>query len=61
MTRAQYRAVLADGRARGDDRRPGAERDHGSGRDYAGWVARGYEGRALSFCNTWTATPPEVS
>jgi uncharacterized protein len=61
VTRAQYRAVLADGRARGDDRRPHDERDHGSGRHYAGWVARGYDGRTLAFCNTWTAPSPDVS
>lgn len=61
MTRAQYRAVLADSRLRGDEQQPGAERDHGSGSDYAGWVARGYQERALSACNTWTASSAEVS
>jgi uncharacterized protein len=61
MTPAQYRAVLADGRARGDDRRPYGEPDHGTGRHYAGWVARGYDGRALASCNTWTAPSSEVS
>jgi predicted metalloprotease len=61
MTPSQYRAVLADARARGDDGRPADQRDHGSGAHYAGWVARGYDGRVLSSCNTWKAPSDEVS
>ncbi|MQY04407.1 neutral zinc metallopeptidase [Actinomadura macrotermitis] len=61
MTRAQYEALMADVRGRGDDRRPVAERDHGSGRHYAGWVARGFRGRGLGVCNTWTVPASAVS
>jgi predicted metalloprotease len=61
MTSSQYKAVLADARARGDDGRPADGRDHGSGAHYAGWAARGYTQRVLSSCNTWTATPADVS
>ncbi|WP_460444344.1 neutral zinc metallopeptidase, partial [Amycolatopsis magusensis] len=55
ITSSQYRAVLADARARGDDGQPDDRRDHGSGAHYAGWVARGYTQYVLSSCNTWTA------
>jgi predicted metalloprotease len=61
MTPAQYRAVLDDARARGDEDQPADRRDHGSGAHYAGWVARGYTKHVLSACNTWTASPPDVS
>ncbi|GAB3987935.1 neutral zinc metallopeptidase [Actinoallomurus acanthiterrae] len=61
ITSSQYRAVLADARARGDDGQPDDRRDHGSGAHYAGWVARGYTQHVLSSCNTWTATPADVS
>lgn len=61
MTRAQYREMIADTRARGDDEsRPGLG-DHGSGRHYAGWVIRGYGRGALSACDTWTAPSSGVS
>lgn len=61
MTAEQYRAVLADARARGEDAVPPDRRDHGSGRHYAGWIARGYTGRALSSCDTWIAARSDVS
>ncbi|MFL6056636.1 MAG: neutral zinc metallopeptidase [Actinoallomurus sp.] len=61
MTPAQYRAVLDDARARGDEDQPAGRRDHGSGAHYAGWVARGYTQRVLSACNTWTTSPSDVS
>ncbi len=61
MTAEQYRAVLADARARGEDALPPDRRDHGSGRHYAGWIARGYDGRALAACDTWTAAPSDIS
>jgi predicted metalloprotease len=61
MTAAQYRALLADVRARGDDPRGSASHDHGSGQHYAGWVIRGYDRRVLSACNTWTASSSDVS
>ncbi|MCW2944139.1 MAG: putative protein of unknown function zinc metallopeptidase [Actinoallomurus sp.] len=60
MTRGQYRAMMADVRARGDDPRS-ADGDHGSGQHYAGWVARGYGRRLLSACDTWTAPASDVS
>ncbi|MCO6011506.1 neutral zinc metallopeptidase [Actinoallomurus purpureus] len=60
MTAAQYRAVLADARARGDEDEPADQRDHGTGAHYAGWLARGYTQRVLSSCNTWTASPSDV-
>jgi predicted metalloprotease len=61
MTPLQYQAVLADARARGDDGQSADQHDHGSGTHYAGWVARGYTQRVLSSCNTWTASPSDVS
>jgi predicted metalloprotease len=61
MTQEQYRAMLLDVSGRGDERQPPERRDHGSGRHYAGWVVTGYTKRNLSVCNTWTATPSEVS
>ena len=61
MTRRQYNALMADVLARGDDPRGAAERDHGTGEHYAGWVARGYRQEALSSCDTWTAPSSDVS
>jgi uncharacterized protein len=61
MTRAQYREMIADNRARGDDESRPDARDHGSGRHYAGWVVRGYRHGELSVCDTWTAAASEVS
>jgi uncharacterized protein len=61
MTPAQYREMIADNRARGDDESRPDGRDHGSGRHYAGWVARGYDRRVLSACDTWTAPASDVS
>ncbi|MFD0691491.1 neutral zinc metallopeptidase [Actinomadura fibrosa] len=60
MTREQYVAMVLDVRGRGDERLPPDQRDHGSGRNYAGWVIRGYEGRRLEVCNTWTASSASV-
>ncbi|MFC5745955.1 neutral zinc metallopeptidase [Actinomadura rugatobispora] len=60
MTRAQYEALLADVRGRGDERQPPGERDHGSGRNYAGWVVKGYRDQRLAVCNTWTAPSADV-
>jgi predicted metalloprotease len=61
MTREQYREMIADNRARGDDAAPPDTRDHGTGRHYAGWVIRGYREGALSACDTWTAPAGDVS
>ncbi|MBT2208219.1 neutral zinc metallopeptidase [Actinomadura sp. NEAU-AAG7] len=61
MTREQYVAMVMDVRGRGDERLPPEERDHGSGRNYAGWVVTGFQGRRLAVCNTWTARPEKVS
>jgi uncharacterized protein len=61
MTRAQYEAMIADNRARGDDESRPDLRDHGSGRHYAGWVIRGYRQSVLSACNTWTVSGDDVS
>ncbi len=61
MTERQYRALMTDVRARGDDPQGSAERDHGSGQHYAGWVARGFRDHVLSACNTWTAPSSDVS
>jgi uncharacterized protein len=47
MTRAQYVVLMIDVRGRGDDRQPADKRDHGSGRNYAGWVEKGYKERAV--------------
>jgi predicted metalloprotease len=60
MTRQQYAALLADVLGRGDERKPPDKRDHGSGRNYAGWVVKGYRGGDLAVCNTWTASPADV-
>lgn len=60
MTQAQYEAMIADVRGRGDDRQPVDKRDHGSGRNYAGWVEKGYRDRVLAVCNTWTVPSGEV-
>ncbi|MBG6093314.1 neutral zinc metallopeptidase [Actinomadura viridis] len=60
MTRQQYEALMADVRGRGDDRQPAEKRDHGSGDNYAGWVAKGYRDQRLAACNTWTVSPAEV-
>ncbi|MBE1533429.1 neutral zinc metallopeptidase [Actinomadura algeriensis] len=60
MTRRQLAVMIEDVRGRGDDDLPPAQRDHGSGRNYAGWVVTGYEGGGLAVCNTWTAPPDEV-
>jgi predicted metalloprotease len=61
MTAKQYRAMIADNRARGDDETRPDIRDHGSGRHYAGWVARGYREGVLSACDTWTIPAADVS
>lgn len=61
MTPQQYRAMMADVRGRGDDGLPAHKRDHGSGRHYAGWVARGYRQQDLDGCNTWIAEAEAVS
>ncbi|MDL4772796.1 neutral zinc metallopeptidase [Actinomadura xylanilytica] len=60
MTRAQYAAMIADVRGRGDERLPPEQRDHGSGRSYSGWVVKGFKGRALAVCNTWTVPAEAV-
>ncbi|GAA4234716.1 neutral zinc metallopeptidase [Actinomadura meridiana] len=61
MTREQYTAMIIDLRGRGEDQQPPDERDHGSGRHYAGWVIAGFDGNRLTICNTWTAPPSKVS
>ncbi|MFG2006646.1 neutral zinc metallopeptidase [Spirillospora sp. NPDC048911] len=61
MTRAQYVAMIVDVQGRGDERQPVDRRDHGSGRNYAGWVIKGFKGRQLAVCNTWTAPPSTVN
>ncbi|TDD74510.1 neutral zinc metallopeptidase [Actinomadura rubrisoli] len=61
MTREQYVAMILDVRGRGDERLPPDQRDHGSGRSYAGWVVKGFKGRGLAACNTWTVPASEVS
>ncbi|MGH3239952.1 MAG: neutral zinc metallopeptidase [Spirillospora sp.] len=61
MTREQYAAMILDLRGRGEDRLPPDERDHGTGRHYAGWVVLGFDERRLTYCNTWTAPPSKVS
>ncbi len=60
MTRAQYAAMIVDVRGRGDERLPPDQRDHGSGRTYAGWVGTGFSGRRLAVCNTWTVPSADV-
>ncbi|MFG2017293.1 neutral zinc metallopeptidase [Actinomadura geliboluensis] len=60
MTREQYVAMIVDVRGRGEDRKPVEERDHGSGRHYAGWVVTGFNGRDLTVCNTWIAPSSKV-
>ncbi|MFC6880017.1 neutral zinc metallopeptidase [Actinomadura yumaensis] len=60
MTREQYVAMIVDVRGRGDERQPPDQRDHGSGRAYSGWVVKGFRGRDLALCNTWTAAPATV-
>lgn len=60
MTRQQFNAMVRDVRGRGDERLPPDKRDHGSGRNYAGWVVTGYEGRRLAVCNTWTVPASRV-
>ncbi|GAA2426544.1 hypothetical protein GCM10010191_43840 [Actinomadura vinacea] len=60
MTRQQYDALLADVRGRGDELQPVDKRDHGSGRNYAGWVVKGYRDQRIAVCNTWTAPSGEV-
>jgi predicted metalloprotease len=61
MTPGQYREMIADNRARGDDESRPDTRDHGSGRHYAGWVVRGYRKGDLSVCDTWTVPASDVS
>jgi predicted metalloprotease len=61
MTAAQYREMVADNRARGDDESRPDLRDHGSGRHYAGWVVKGYREGVLSACDTWTVPASDVS
>ena len=61
MTREQYREMVADNRARGDDQSRPDARDHGTGRHYAGWVVRGYREGALSACDTWGVPAADVS
>ncbi|MBX6768425.1 MAG: neutral zinc metallopeptidase, partial [Actinomadura rubrobrunea] len=60
VTRRQYLAMLDDVRGRGDERLPADQRDHGSSRNYAGWVAIGFRGGDLAVCNTWTAPADKV-
>jgi predicted metalloprotease len=61
MTRAQYSALINDVLGRGDERKPEDERDHGSSRNYAGWVVKGYRDQRLAVCNTWNAPAGEVN
>jgi predicted metalloprotease len=61
MTAEQYRSMIADNRLRGDDESRPDTRDHGTGRHYAGWVARGYHGGTLAACDTWTVPSSDVS
>jgi uncharacterized protein len=61
MTREQYIAMIVDVQGRGDERQPADRRDHGSGRNYAGWVVKGFKGQKLSLCNTWTAPASSVN
>ncbi len=61
MTAEQYREMIADNHARGDDESRPDTRDHGSGRHYAGWVSRGYHEGRLSACNTWAVPVSDVS
>ena len=76
MTQQQFDAMIRDVRGRGDERLPPEKRDHGSGRNYAGWavagwavagwavagwVVAGYEGRRLAVCNTWTVSSSRVN
>ncbi|KAB2347901.1 neutral zinc metallopeptidase [Actinomadura rudentiformis] len=61
MTREQYVAMIVDVQGRGDERQPVDRRDHGSGRNYAGWVVKGFKGQRLSVCNTWTAPASSVN
>jgi predicted metalloprotease len=60
MTRAQYAALINDVRGRGDERQPEDKRDHGSSRNYSGWVVKGYRDQRLAVCNTWTAPAADV-
>ncbi|HEX2313092.1 MAG TPA: neutral zinc metallopeptidase, partial [Thermomonospora sp.] len=60
MTRAQYVAMMIDVRGRGDERQPAHERDHGSGRNYAGWVEKGYRDLVVGACDTWTVPASAV-
>ncbi|GGV20304.1 peptidase [Actinomadura cremea] len=60
MTREQVAAMIDDVRGRGDENLPPAQRDHGSGRTYAGWVVTGFEDGGLAVCNTWTVPSGEV-
>ncbi|WP_395111562.1 neutral zinc metallopeptidase [Actinomadura sp. SCN-SB] len=60
MTRAQYAALINDVQGRGDERQPEDKRDHGSSRNYAGWVVKGYRDQRLAVCNTWTAPAEDV-
>ncbi|RAY11345.1 hypothetical protein DPM19_30440 [Actinomadura craniellae] len=60
MTTAQYQALMVDVQGRGDDSLPPERRDHGSGRNYAGWVDAGFRERTLAVCNTWTAPATDV-
>ncbi|MDN3359738.1 neutral zinc metallopeptidase [Actinomadura sp. DC4] len=59
MTARQYREMINDNLLRGDG--ASQPQDHGSGKHYAGWVARGYRGGALSACDTWTVPASDVS
>ncbi|GII93373.1 neutral zinc metallopeptidase [Sinosporangium siamense] len=61
MTGAQWAKVLADSRTRGEDRTPEQERDHGSGANYAGWLARGYTAAHPGVCDTWSVPASAVS
>ncbi|WP_433332774.1 neutral zinc metallopeptidase [Spirillospora sp. CA-294931] len=60
MTRRQYTAMINDVRGRGDEHQAESRRDHGSSRNYAGWVVRGYRDERPAACNTWTASSAAV-
>lgn len=61
VTSTQWRIALRDSYGRGDDPTEPDHRDHGSRRHYAGWLNFAFARGSTGACDTWSASPSQVS
>jgi uncharacterized protein len=61
VTNTQWRVALRDSYGRGDDPAAPDRRDHGSRRHYAGWLNLAFVRASTGVCDTWSASPAQVS